>query len=195
MRRDDSSWASLREWVRQLYEQPPRAYHNWSHVEASLRELDAVVPLCADPDAVEIAIWFHDCIYDPQRHDNEEQSAALARKWLAELAVPSSFVDSIAQLILVTKHNAIPASPDGKLMVDIDLSILGQVPEVFDAYETAIRKEYSFVAEEAFCAGRARILRGFLDRPTIYCTESFQRRYERAARTNLARSIEQLVRR
>lgn len=195
MYRNDSSWTQLRERVRTLYDQPPRAYHNWSHVEACLRELSAVRSLCADPDALEVAIWLHDCIYDPQRHDNEEQSATLARKWLAELLAPSSFIDTVAQLILVTKHNAIPASPDGKLIVDIDLSILGQAPEVFDAYERAIRQEYSFVPDEAFRAGRTCILQGFLDRPKIYCTQSFQGRYERAARANLARSIEQLVRR
>ena len=81
-------------------------------------------------------------------------------------------------------------------MIDIDLSILGQPPDRFDAYETEIRTEYAPVIEErgtaAFNSGRAGILRRFLDRPAIYSTEHFRARYERAARANLQRSIERL---
>jgi predicted metal-dependent HD superfamily phosphohydrolase len=85
-----------------------------------------------------------------------------------------------------------PGTADGRLLVDIDLSIFGRSGARFDAYERAIRREYDHVPERAFAKGRAAILRGFLDRPAIYLTNHFKRRYEPAARENLRRSVERL---
>jgi predicted metal-dependent HD superfamily phosphohydrolase len=98
-------------------------------------------------------------------------------------------VDAVTRLILCTKHDRPPRTPDGRLIVDVDLSILGQGPDVFDAYDAAIRREYAHVPDAAFAAGRAAVLRRFLDRPTIYATKFFQQRYERPARENLQRAI------
>jgi predicted metal-dependent HD superfamily phosphohydrolase len=72
------------------------------------------------------------------------------------------------------------------------LSIFGRAAARFDAYERAIRREYDHVPEKTFAKGRAAILRGFLNRPTIYLTNHFKRRYEPAARENLRRSVERL---
>lgn len=193
MQRGDADWEALRRRGQALYDVPPRAYHNWGHVEACLRELEHVRGISEDADTLELAIWFHDCVYDPQRHDNEERSADLAQKWLGESSLSAARIGAVADLILATKHNAIPTSLDAQLIVDIDLSILGQDTATFDAYERAIRQEYSFVPEDAFRTGRARILRSFLDRPSIYCTEPFRSRYEQPARENLSRSIQQLT--
>jgi predicted metal-dependent HD superfamily phosphohydrolase len=88
-----------------------------------------------------------------------------------------------------TRHVVSPASNDGRYVVDIDLSILGEAAERFDAYERAIRLEYAHVPDDAFRPGRATILRQFLDRPRIYGTDFFRDRYEATARANLARSL------
>lgn len=179
----------IRDRVRLLYDAPPRAYHNWDHVLACIAELDGVRSLCADALAVEVAIWFHDCVYDPRRADNEERSSETAGSWLCETLLLPEQVRSIQKMILATKHAALPDSADDRLMVDIDLAILGQPEPAFDAYERAIRQEYAFVPEMAFCAGRASILARFLARPSIYATPAFRHRYEDAARANLTRSI------
>ena len=67
----------------EAYASPARAYHSWSHIAAMLRELDAVrtVPEFDDVDfdEVELAIFFHDAVYDPLRQDDEARSAALFR--------------------------------------------------------------------------------------------------------------------
>ncbi len=184
---------NLQQRVRPLYETPPRAYHNWGHIEACLGELARARDLCSDPVAVELAIWFHDCVYDVYRHDNEERSAGIAELWLAERAVTPATISVVSRLIQATRHDAPPSWRDGMFMVDIDLAILGQDTSQFDAYESAIREEYSSVPDNAFREGRAGILKLFLERPRIYLTDFFCLKYEAAARANLTRSIARLA--
>ena len=80
-------------------------------------------------------------------------------------------------------------APDAEILVDIDLSILGQDAETFDNYERAIRQEYAHVDDNAFRKGRSAILQRFLDRPAIYATPRMRSRYEEPARQNLRRSL------
>jgi len=162
------------------------------HIEQCLAELDGSLHLAADADAVETALWFHDAVYAPGRPDNEARSAALAIRSLADAAVTPSRRDSIARLILATRHDAVPDDPDAQLIVDIDLAILGASPERFDEYERAIRLEYRQVPDSIFRKRRADVLQGLLARPRIYRTDSFHARYELPARDNLLRSIHSL---
>ena len=94
----------------------------------------------------------------------------------------------MVDLILATKHNR-PVSGDAALLVDIDLAILGKPADEFDRYDAAIRQEYAWVSEEAYRAGRSKVLQSFLDRTTIYQTEFFRNLYEAQARTNLQRVL------
>src|SRR5678815_3519426 len=86
------------------YTAPDRHYHDIAHIVASLRELDTVRAMARDPDAIELAIWFHDCIYDATRLDNEEQSAAIARQALHQMGASSELIESISGLIMATQH-------------------------------------------------------------------------------------------
>lgn len=180
----------LREIARELYDRNALPYHNWRHVEACLAELDAVRSLCADFQAMEIALWFHDCIYDPRRSDNEARSAEIAVEAIHRAGGDAELVDRVRQLILDTRHAAIPETAEGRLIVDIDLAIFGQDGAVFDAYDRAIRLEYGHVDDETFRRGRAAVLRQFLARPFIYHTPYFREQYEGSARSNLARAIQ-----
>jgi predicted metal-dependent HD superfamily phosphohydrolase len=168
------------------YAEPHRHYHTLRHIDDCLREADAV----PHGDAVELALWFHDAIYDTQSHDNEERSAEWASRELAAAGVDGAHV---AALILATKHNAIPDSPDAALVVDADLSILGSDPARFDEYERDVRAEYAWVPEAIFKRERAKVLRSFLDRPSIYTTAAFRARLESRARENLQRSLNRLA--
>jgi predicted metal-dependent HD superfamily phosphohydrolase len=179
---------TLAQIAKSMYDSPPRAYHNWGHVEACLAELSHVRDRCDRPDLVEIAIWFHDAVYDPTRNDNEQRSAhAAAAAMKASCSVEDIAV--VRHLILDTRHAAEPATNDGKLIVDIDLAILGQPPAAFAAYEAAIRQEYAHVADADFAKGRAAVLRKFLDGLVIYRTGYFHKRYEEVARQNLLKSL------
>lgn len=175
------------------YAAPDRHYHTLTHVQHCLRELDGIASLAHQPDLVEAAIWFHDCIYDPRRHDNEERSAELAAEIMLSFGMPPEAIKKVRQLILATRHDLVPDDPDAQLLVDIDLAILGAPAPLFDAYEMTIRLEYAHVPGAAFRAGRAAVLRSFLERPWIYTTDPIRQRYEQQARQNLTRSLERLA--
>jgi predicted metal-dependent HD superfamily phosphohydrolase len=174
------------------YAEPHRYYHNLDHILKMLNEFDRAWVLCTHPNGVEFAIWFHDAIYNPKAKDNEELSAELAVATLREAQVEAPFRERVRDLILATKHTAAPAGPDACVLVDADLSILGKPIAEFDTYESAIRKEYAWVSDDAFRTGRAAVLRQFLARSRIYSTDLFFKMYENAARANIARSLEAL---
>jgi predicted metal-dependent HD superfamily phosphohydrolase len=172
-----------------LYTGPDRHYHDIRHISASLEELDSVRHLARDPDAIELAIWFHDCIYDGRRLDNEEQSAEIAREALAHMGASQDLIERVGQLILATRHQAPPANPDEQLLTDIDLAPLGAPQDVFDSNGQLIRQEYSHLDDQTYTQGRAQILQGFLARPHIFNTDTYAQRYESQARSNLYRAI------
>ncbi len=181
-------------WLLDAHAATGRAYHNLDHLQHCLAEFEFGRSICQDPVAVELAIWFHDSIYDPARVDNEEQSAAWSASVLCYLGAPQELVDRVGDLVLSTRHADAPATPDAQVLTDVDLAILGQPPSVFDAYEASIRREYRHVPDEGFRTARAGMLERFLARPQIYSTFTFRARYETPARENLARSIERLRR-
>lgn len=171
------------------YAEPHRAYHTLDHVAGCLRLLDEVRPLPARPDEVELALWFHDAIYDPRRADNEEQSAQLAAGALSALGVAEVAAGRVADLIRLTDHRAVDLTSDGALVTDVDLAILGAEPAAFDAYDAAIRREYTWVPEQVFYRERAHILEGFLARKRIYQIPALYDRFEQRARDNVTKAL------
>lgn len=179
--RQDMLAAIVARWA-----EPHRHYHGLSHLEALLAGFEAHRTLATRPGEVLAALFFHDAVYDPRRDDNEAASAALAREVLAG-AQPEA-LDRIAAMILATRTHDARQVDDGALVLDLDLSILGALPEVYDAYERAIREEYAFVPDAAFRAARRALLERLLARPRLYTHEALRAALEAAARSNLTRS-------
>jgi predicted metal-dependent HD superfamily phosphohydrolase len=166
------------------YSEPQRRYHTLQHLEECFAAYDEIADLAGHPADVELALWFHDAIYDTRRSDNEERSA----DW-AQSATGSSRVHA---LIMVTRHAAAPQTVDEKVLVDADLWILGAPEKRFDEYEQQVREEYGWVPGPIYRRKRREILQDFLDRTTIYGTTRFIQRHEPQARANLARSLARL---
>ncbi len=169
-----------------------RAYHTLEHIAACLRHIDAVRVDLEKPDEVEMALWFHDAFYEPFSGTNEEDSAEWAADWLQERGADKSVTARIADHILATKAHNAAADIDGKYMLDIDLSILGTPPEIYDRFELNIRREYKRVPGLIFRKKRKAILQGFLARDEVYATNYFRDKLETQARINLLRAISQL---
>jgi predicted metal-dependent HD superfamily phosphohydrolase len=182
-------------WHRRLidaYSEKRRHYHNLQHLDECLGELYSVRSLATQPAIVEMALWFHDAVYDPRSGTNEEDSASLAVDCFTAAHLPTESVEAVRQLILCTKTHQPNAGADAALLVDIDLAILGQPPARFWAYEQGIKAEYSWVPEETYVQKRTEILASFLRRPTIYRTDPLKQKYELMARTNLESAINRL---
>lgn len=181
--------------LRGRYTEPHRKYHTWKHIADGLSEFEAVAHLAESPDAIRLAYYFHDAIYDTKVPDsqNVDQSAELAVAVMEQAQLPVALVRKVSDLVIVTKHNMAPVGTDAQLMVDIDFSILGKPADEFDAYERGIRFEYTWVDESTFRTTRAGILERFLQRPRLFNTPHFFDRYEIQARSNLQRSIVSLT--
>lgn len=176
--------------VRRAWNGMGRHYHTLAHLDACLREFDGVRELAARPGEVELALWLHDAVYRSWRRDNEAQSAALAADLLR--AAPVECVERIRYMILDTQHREQELGGDNALVVDVDLSILGQPADVYDTFARAVRREYWWVPRARYVAGRCAVLEGFLARSSIYQSDTFYRSYETRARANLAAELARL---
>jgi predicted metal-dependent HD superfamily phosphohydrolase len=182
------------EMIRGLYGTPPRAYHNLDHIAQCLDVLDGVRMLADDADAVEMALWLHDCVFIAMRDDNEEQSAFVAQTVASLIGAAAPFVSGVVAMIDATRHDGRMLAGDPGLVQDIDLSILGADPIVYDNYRRAIREEFAFADDERFNAGRLSFIARQLGRPRVYATAYFKAELEARARGNLQRERDELER-
>lgn len=176
------------------YQEPHRRYHGLAHIEDCLARLAGVEGLTPEERRMlELALWWHDAVYDPLRADNEARSAELASSDLQTLGESPSVRAEIARLIRLTAgHQVEPGDRLGAILVSIDLSILGAAPPEYDRYAQAIREEYAQVPDTLYRAGRAAILRRFLQR-AIFPDPGFAARLEAPARANIERELATLA--
>ena len=173
------------------YAEPHRSYHTMQHLDECFDKFRLAQSDAEHAGEIELALWFHDAVYDTKRPDNEEKSADWARDSAIAAGLPASAAERIHALIMCTRHDAAPHADDEKILVDVDLSILGAEPGRFAEYERQVRAEYAWVPEPVFRARRCAILEAFIARATIFSTQAFIAAYEAKARLNLARSLEQ----
>jgi len=178
------------------YSQPHRHYHTLFHLQHSFLELDNLNLSIEDKQAISLAIWFHDIIYDTQASNNEEQSARLFREAAQQLQLPISLINQVNGYILQTKYidNLISTSLLCDLFLDIDLSILGQDPVIYQEYTQQVRQEYSWVPQEIYNVKRAEILRRIMSWKSIYRSTHFGMKYEVQAKINLSTEVATLIR-
>lgn len=186
------------------YAAPSRAYHGLQHLEDVLWHLDwakqammttaELIGLSPEQRVkmfgeVELALWYHDAVYDPKAKDNEEKSREWFLRDAQKFGLADEVSDNVAQLIDLTAHHKKAKSLQERVMADCDLSILGADPEKFRAYDKDIRREYAHVPPAAYKIGRRKVLKGFLDQPQIFKTRAFYQYYEEQARKNLQSAL------
>lgn len=160
------------------YLEPHRYYHNLSHITDMLlksRDLNLSFRQV-------YAIWYHDVIYNPERTDNEERSASLAFSELYDILWGSD-ATIVEKIILDTKAH-IPTIEESAIVLDLDMSILADPLPKFKEYVYNIRKEYSFLDNEAWSKGRLNWINKILNKDRIFYT-SWGKELEAKARENL----------
>ena len=93
------------------YEEPGRYYHKLSHIASLIDLYSQYEYKIHSKHVVILAILFHDIIYNPQRQDNEEESANLFKNLLQHF-LPKSDIDKVYHYILVTKSHNIENNSD-----------------------------------------------------------------------------------
>lgn len=179
----------LRERLISAYQEPHRRYHSLQHLGECIAHVESALELAIHPGEVEIALWFHDAIYELQARDNEKRSADWAVDEMTRCGALAGQTQRVFALIMATCHTAMPVEPDQQLLVDIDLAILGADPARFAEYDAQVKAEYSWVPEAMYRVKRREVLQGFLDREVIYHTLYFRTRREQQARANLQAAI------
>jgi predicted metal-dependent HD superfamily phosphohydrolase len=176
------------------YSEPHRRYHTLQHLRECFEQFGGARDLAQRPGEIELALWFHDACYDVHRDDNEARSAHWAREAVQDAGLGAETAGRVHALIMATVHSgtAEHADPDTRLLIDVDLAILGSPEARFDESDAQIRAEYGHVPPAEYREGRKRVLGGFLARPRIYSTQRFYDAFEARARSNLQRALKRL---
>ncbi|MBB3726884.1 HD domain-containing protein [Nonomuraea dietziae] len=175
------------------WSEPHRRYHTLDHLRAVLAAIEPLAPVADDADAVRLAAWFHDAIYDGRPAWDEERSAQLAQALLPRCGVAEGRVAEVARLVRLTVIHDPGYDPagagdaNGAVLCDADLAVLAG--EHYDAYARAVREEYRHVPDELFRAGRAQVLRRLLDAPRLYRTARAHDLWEARARANVSAEL------
>jgi predicted metal-dependent HD superfamily phosphohydrolase len=185
-----SEQPQIRERLVTAYDDPARGYHDLRHLREVLEHLDDLGPADhPERDAVVLAAWFHDAVYDAVG-DNEERSARLADAVLTQAGVPIPLVDEVTRLVRLTAGHD-PAADDlpGQLLCDADLAILAADRERYDAYVAGVRQEYAEVPDADFRAGRKAVLEDLLAHDTLFHSDAARERWEEKARANVSAEV------
>lgn len=180
---DSSSYIHAR--LTKAYSEPQRVYHTLEHIEGCFAVFEEVKHLLDNADALALAIWFHDAIYELGADDNEQRSA----DWfMAE--TEGLFDDGLRQQvyahIMATLHcgRAIEGH-DSQIMVDIDLSSFGMPWPIFLRDSKKVRSERSDIPDQEFYAKQCGFQKALLERPRFFQSDYFFEHYENQARQNL----------
>ena len=186
----DRAWKVLA----QGYSEPHRHYHDIGHLKHCLHGLGLAATVAHDPATLELAIWFHDLVYDPGAKDNEERSAEVFASLVGPYMAPER-VDRIRKLIMTTMHREQPEGGDERFIADIDLSSFAKPWPQFLTDGDNLRAEEPDRSDEDFYAAKIRFYRSLLQRRRIFNTVPFQLRYEAHARENIERYLALLAER
>ncbi|MEU5690249.1 HD domain-containing protein [Actinosynnema sp. NPDC020468] len=163
------------------YAESHRGYHNADHVLAVVRDVEWLAEGldARDRAVLRLAALAHDVVYDGKPGDDERASA----RWVLDhLEVPER--RRVAELVLATIDHE--ADDEGAaLLMDADLAVLGSEPAAYERYRSAVRAEYAHVPDEAWRAGRARVLEQLLARDPLYVTPRARDRWGSRAVVNL----------
>jgi predicted metal-dependent HD superfamily phosphohydrolase len=190
---NDDDKRACDEWfetVARRYNEAHRAYHTLTHIDSMLTRMDS---LDRESDAIELATWFHDAVYDPTRSDNEERSAEMFDEFARRFSLSEELTTRVRRFVLATtKHRLdgdLATDVDAQLFLDLDLSILAASQAEYDAYARGIRHEYAHVPREAYLQGRPQVLRSLTSKAVFVSDWFHTDALESAAKANVEREV------
>lgn len=174
------------------YNETQRIYHSQQHIEDCLKLFDHIKTELNNPDAVELAIWYHDAVYQLNANDNEQLSANLFMQH-SEGVFEAALRHQVYEHILATLHDgSAMLDHDSKYMVDIDLSSFSMPWEKFIQDSQNVRKEMQHIPDEEFYPKQCAFQQSLLRHGRFYQSDYFYQHYERHALDNIADYMAQL---
>ncbi|AII52490.1 hypothetical protein [Hymenobacter sp. APR13] len=192
---DEAARTAMLTQLTKAYEAPGRHYHTLTHIQALLDATDQAAAQLQDSVVVQLAVWFHDAVYEALRSDNEAKSAELAREFLTITSLSAERQARVAFLIERTHDHTQPQPPDDPdllFFLDADLAILGASEARYQEYARQVRQEYRLVPGLLYRRGRRKVLQKLLEAPVLYHTPGFREQLDAAARRNLAQELRTL---
>lgn len=185
---DDSE--NIYRQLHNAYHEPQRHYHTMLHIEQCIGMFDDCKSLASDADSLELAVWFHDVIFEPDQADNERRSADLYLE-LSQGVHDDERRGLVERLIMATLHNGDSlADHDAVYMVDIDLSSFGLSWEAFLEDSQNLRRESAHLEDSEYYRRKKEFQARLLQKQRFYQSDYFTERLEKQARSNLARYFE-----
>ena len=182
----------LWEEIKESYTAKKRHYHNLTHLKYMADHAMKYQNNLSDLDTVLFSIFYHDIVYDATHKDNEQKSADIAHKRLSQLRVPTDKITKCHAQIVATQNHILSSDSDTNYLLDFDLAILGESPNVYQEYTRNIRKEYAIYPGFLYKRGRKKVLQSFLAMDRIFKTDVFYEGYEQPARDNLKSELQSL---
>jgi predicted metal-dependent HD superfamily phosphohydrolase len=190
-----------------------RHYHCFNHIDSSLHKMGFVISKLKNPLAVELAIWFHDVIYNPLSRNSEDDSANLAygllkdlnpqlalkvwdlvmfTKWDSEYFV----MDDIKEIAKITEDDEglnnlfSKVTTDFLYLRDIDWSGFGSEWNTYRETTYDIFDESPYIDSDEFDSKRIGFLEYILGmKRSIFSTEFFTETCEAQAFVNINREL------
>lgn len=188
----------------QYYLEKHRYYHGLSHIYHCLKMFDLIEDTLDkqahnyDMNALKLAIWFHDIIYDVGANDNELRSQIKADDIMMAIGVESKLREYVCRIINSTDYNLnhkfYPTEEIKEIeryenrikryMIDIDLSAFSLPPEQYHENSKRVELEIlPFYNKIEYLVKRKHFLNKV--RNEVYGTDYFNKNYAHLARINI----------
>jgi len=142
-----------------------RYYHNLDHLTDLISKINEDFGNNKisknDRDKLIITALFHDVVYEPSRHDNEERSVDFFMKLCSEKY--DIDIVEIKQMILDTKKH-VASTPLSQIFIDYDMGICSEGYDRLLEWESGIRMEYSHIDESDYKKNRLIFLESIIDK-------------------------------
>ncbi|WP_426417758.1 HD domain-containing protein [Aestuariirhabdus sp. LZHN29] len=181
----ENAWREIAHY----YALKDRFYHTGEHITFCLQQFDEACTHLEAAREVEMALWFHDIIYQMDSEKNEADSADFFCQLVGDKQNCLKARDRIASLIMDTTHKSAPASIDGRYLADVDISSLARPWEEFLQDSLNVRKESPHLSDVDYKAGQRKFFQSLLNRPHVFYTQYFRQHSEQQARDNLEKML------
>lgn len=108
---------------------PKFTYHNLAHTQRVVEKADELSKLAnvdeKQKQLVLLASWLHDIGYTKSIKNHEEEGVIIAKDFLNKQKISEQEINTICELILATKMDAVPKNQLEKIIRDADCSHIG----------------------------------------------------------------------